>query len=96
MIRKPPAEWQRGESAPVRAIRTLGNAASRGTRVARRGGHFVRGLFCFFLATIWGFAALAGGLLGGSLPTFIGVGAMAALMAWGGRRALAKAREASV
>jgi energy-converting hydrogenase Eha subunit B len=95
MIRKPPAEWQRGESAPVRAIRTLVDAASCGTRVARRGGHLARGLFCFFFAIIWGFAALAGGLFAGSLPTFIGVGAMAALMAWGGRRAFAKARETS-
>jgi hypothetical protein len=95
MIRKPPADWQRGESGPVRAVRTLAGAASQGTRVARRGGHFVRGLFCFFFAIIWGFAALAGGLFAGSLPTFIGVGAMAALMAWGGRRAFAKARETS-
>jgi len=95
MIRKPPAEWQRGESAPVRAIHTLVGAASSGTHVARRGGHFARGLFCFFFAIIWGFAALAGGLFAGSLPTFIGVGAMAALMAWGGRRAFAKARETS-
>ena len=95
MIRKPPAEWQRGESAPVRMVGTVASAASHGTRVARRGGHFVRGLVCFFFAIIWGFAALAGGLLAGSLPTFIGVGAMAAFMAWGGRRAFAKARETS-
>jgi hypothetical protein len=95
MIRKPPAEWQRGESAPIRAIRTFAGAASDGARVARRGGHFVRGLFCSFFAIIWGFAALAGGLFAGNLPTFIGVGAMAALMAWGGRRAFAKARGAS-
>lgn len=93
MIRKPPADWQRAESAPVRTVRTVVDVATRGKRVARRGGHFARGLFCFFFAILWGFAALAGGLLAGSLPTFIGVGAMAALMAWGGRRAFAKARE---
>jgi hypothetical protein len=51
-------------------------------------------VFCFFLAGIWGFAALAAGL-GGSLPTFIGVGAMAALMGWAGKRALATARAVS-
>jgi len=95
MIRKPPAGWQRSESAPLQTVRVLADAASRGTRVARRGGYFVRGLVCFFFAAVWGFAALAGGLLAGSLPTLIGVGAMAALMAWGGRRAFAKARETS-
>jgi hypothetical protein len=95
MIRKPPADWQHGESAPVQTIRTVASAASHGTRVARRGVHFVRGLLCFFFAAIWGFAALAGGLVGGSLPTLIGVGAMAAFMAWAGRRAFAKAGEAS-
>jgi energy-converting hydrogenase Eha subunit B len=90
MIRKPPADWQGRESAPVR---TVAGAASRGTRVARRGGHFVCGLLCFFFAILWGFAALAGGLFAGSLPTLIGVGAMAAFMTWAGRRAFAKARE---
>ena len=95
MIRKPPADWQHGESAPVRTVRTVVSAASRGTRVARRGGHFVRGLLCFFFAILWGFAALSGGLLAGNLPTLIGVGAMAAFMAWAGRRAFAKARETS-
>lgn len=60
--------------------------------MARRGVHAVRGLLCFFFAILWGFAALAGGLLAGSLPTFIGVGAMAAFMFWAGRRAFAKAR----
>jgi hypothetical protein len=93
MIRKPPADRPREERAPVRTVRAVAHVASRGMRVARRGGHFVRGLICFFFAILWGFAALAGGLLGGSLPTFIGVGAMAALMAWGGRRAFAKAQD---
>ena len=95
MIRKPAAGWQREDSAPVRTVRTVASVASHGTRVARRGGHFVRGLVCFFFAIIWGFAALAGGLFAGSLPTFIGVGAMAAFMVWVGRRSFAKAREAS-
>jgi len=62
--------------------------------VARRSGHALRGLFCFFFAILWGFAALAGGLFG-SLPTLIGVGAMAAFMFWAGRRAFAKARAAA-
>ena len=55
----------------------------------------MRGLLCFFFAILWGFAALAGGLLAGNLPTLIGVGAMAAFMAWAGRRAFAKARATS-
>jgi hypothetical protein len=93
MIRKPPAGWQREEGAGVRTIRTVARSASSGGRVVRRGGHVVRGLLCFFFAILWGFAAFAGGLLGGSLPTFIGVGAMALFMAWCGRRAFAKARE---
>jgi hypothetical protein len=95
MIRKPPAEWQREESAPVQTVRALASAAKSGTSIARRGGHFVRGLVCFFFAILWGFAALAGGLFAGSLPTLIGAGAMAAFMVWAGRRAFAKAREAS-
>jgi hypothetical protein len=95
MIRKPPADWQRrDEGAAVRTVRTASTVVTGSARAARRGGHFVRGLFCFFFAILWGFAALAGGLAG-SLPTFIGVGAMAALMAWGGRRAFAKARQTS-
>jgi hypothetical protein len=93
MIRKPPAGWQREESAGVRTIRTVARSANSGGRAVRRGGHFVRGLFCFFFAILWGFAAFAGGLLAGSLPTLIGVGAMAAFMAWCGCRAFAKARE---
>jgi hypothetical protein len=48
-------------------------------------------LLCFFFAIIWGFAAIASGL-GGSLPSLIGIGAMAAFMVWAGRRSFAKAR----
>jgi hypothetical protein len=94
MIRKPPAGWQREEGAGVRTIRTVARTASSGGRGVRRGGHVLRGLLCFFFAILWGFAALASGL-SGNLPIFIGVGAMALLMAWWGRRAFAKAREAA-
>jgi hypothetical protein len=92
MIRKPPAGWQRDEGVGVRTIRTVARSANSGGRAVRRGGQVAWGLFCFFFAILWGFAALVGGLAG-SLPTFIGVGAMAAFMAWCGRRAFAKARE---
>ena len=94
MIRKPPADWQRGDSAAVRTARTAAELARGGATVARAGGNLARGLFCYFFALLWGFAAL-GGLLSGSIPTFIGVGAMAALMAWAGSRAFKKARAAS-
>jgi hypothetical protein len=60
--------------------------------VAQRGVHAVRGLVCYFFAALWGFAAIASGL-GGSLPSVIGIGAMAAFMVWAGNRAFAKARE---
>ena len=95
MIRKPPAEWRREEIGAVRTVRTAAEVAKGGARFARKRSHVARGLFCFFFAILWGYAALAGGLLGGSMPTLIGVGAMAALMFWAGRRAFAKAREAS-
>lgn len=91
MIRKPPASAPRRESPAVRTIQTAAGAFNGGVKVARAGGHVARGLFCFFFAALWGFAALAGGLVGGSFPTLIGVGAMAAFMAWAGRRAFAKA-----
>jgi hypothetical protein len=95
MIRKPPSGWQGEESAALKSVRSAAGAAHRGAHVARRGGHAARGLFCFFLAAIWGFAALAGGLIAGDIITFVCVGAMAALMAWAGRRAFAKARQLS-
>jgi hypothetical protein len=91
MIRKPPASAPSRESPAVRTIQTAAGAFNGGVKVVRTGGHVARGLFCFFFAALWGFAALAGGLFAGSLPTFIGVGAMAAFMAWAGRRAFAKA-----
>ena len=93
MIRKPPADWQGpDEGAAVRTVRTASAVAKGSVSVARRGGNAVRGLLCYFFAILWGFAAIASGL-GGSLPSFIGIGAMAAFMVWLGRRAFAKARE---
>ena len=92
MIRKPPADWQPlDEGAAVRTVRTAAAVAKGGVSVARRGGHALRGLFCYFFAALWGFAALASGLAMG-LPSFIGIGAMAAFMFWPGTRAFAKAR----
>jgi lipopolysaccharide export LptBFGC system permease protein LptF len=95
MIRKPPAAWQRlDEGAAVRTVRTASAVVKGSARVARRGGNAVRGLICYFFAILWGFAAIASGLAG-SLPSLIGIGTMAALMFWAGRRAFAKARETS-
>jgi hypothetical protein len=95
MIRKPTADWGRqDESAAVRTVRTATAVAKGGADVARRGGHAVRGLICYAFAALWGFAALMSGL-GGSLPSLIGIGAMAAGMVWAGRRAFAKARDTS-
>jgi hypothetical protein len=92
MIRKPPGDWQRrDEGATVRTVRTAAAVAAGSVTVARRGGHALRGLVCYFFAIIWGFAAIASGL-SGSLPSLIGIGAMAALMVWVGGRAFAKAR----
>jgi hypothetical protein len=92
MIRKPPADWQQlNEGVAVRTVRTAAVVAKGSATVARRGGYAARGLVCYFFAIIWGFAAIASGL-GGSLPSIIGIGAMAAFMFWAGRRAFAKAR----
>jgi hypothetical protein len=92
MIRKPPADWQQfNEGAAVRTVRTAATVAKGSANVAQRGVHAVRGLVCYFFAALWGFAAIASGL-GGSLPSFIGIGAMAAFMVWAGNRAFAKAR----
>ena len=95
MIRKPPANWQPlNEGAAVRTVRAASAVAKGSATVARRGGYAARGLFCYFFAIIWGFAAIASGL-GGSLPSLIGIGAMAAFMVWAGNRAFAKARAAA-
>jgi hypothetical protein len=95
MIRKPAAAWGRlAEGTGVRTVRTAAAFAKGSATVARRGGHAVRGLICYFFAALWGFAALMSGL-GGSLPSLIGIGAMAAFMFWAGNRAFAKARTAS-
>jgi hypothetical protein len=91
MIRKPPANWNRlDEGAAIRTVRSASAVAEGGVKVARRGGHAVRGLICYFFAALWGFAAIASGLALG-LPSLIGIGAMAAFMFWAGRRAFAKA-----
>ena len=96
MIRKPPVNWQRlDEGAAVRTVRTAAAVATSSAGVARRGGHALRGLLCYFFAILWGFAGIAGGLATGSLPSIIGIGAMSAFMFWAGRRAFAKARETS-
>jgi hypothetical protein len=96
MIRKPPGDWQRlDEGAAVRTVRTAAAVAKGSASVARRGGHAVRGLFCYFFGALWGFAGLASGLATGSLPSIIGIGALAAFMFWAGNRAFAKARAAS-
>ena len=95
MIRKPPADWQRlDEGAAVRTVRTVSKVAKGSANVARRGAHAARGLVCYFFAILWGFVAIASGL-GGSLPSVIGIGAMAVFMFWAGHRAFAKARAAS-
>lgn len=88
MIRKPVHPWGR-ESALVGHARA---AAAASATAARAGTYYIRGLICWGFALLWGFAALAGGLVAGSLPTLLGVGAMAALMAWSGTRMFAKAR----
>ena len=96
MIRKPPADWQQlNEGAAVRTVRAASAVAKGSATAARRGGHAARGLVCYFFAIIWGFAGIAGGLATGSLPSIIGIGAMAAFMFWAGRRAFAKARATS-
>ena len=92
MIRKPSADWAHRELAAVRTVQNAAGFAKGGVQIARSGAYFARGLFCWFFAILWGFAALAGGLFAGSLPTFLGVGAMAALMGWSGLRAFARAR----
>jgi hypothetical protein len=96
MIRKPPTDWQQlNEGAAVRNVRTAAAVAKGSIGVARRGGHALRGLLCYFFAILWGFAGIAGGLAAGSLPSIIGIGAMVAFMFWAGHRAFAKARATS-
>ena len=95
MIRKPRADWQPlDEGAAVRTVRTAAAVATGSARLARRGGYAARGLVCYVFAIIWGFAGIAGGLTG-SLPSLIGIGGLAALMFWVGRRSFAKARATS-
>ncbi|TGE02248.1 hypothetical protein [Methylobacterium nonmethylotrophicum] len=92
VIQKPPAHLLRPDPLARRAQELRATAAS-GAALARTGGHYLRGLVCWFFALIWGFAALAAGLFG-DLGTLIGVGAMAAGIGWMGRRSFARARDA--
>jgi hypothetical protein len=95
MIRKPPTDWQpRYEGTAVRTVRTAAAVAKGGASVARRGGHALRGLMCYFFAVLWGSVAIVSGLSMG-LPSFIGIGAMSAFAFWTGNRAFAKARATS-
>jgi len=95
MIRKPPADWRQSNGdAAVRTVQATAAIAKDAAGMARRGVYAVRGAICFFFAALWGFAAIASGL-SGSLPSLVGIGAMAALMIWLGRRSFAKARTAS-
>ena len=94
MIRKPSSDWRQfDDGAAVRTVQATAAFAKDAHGVALRGVHVVRGVICFFFAALWGFAALMSGL-SGSLPSLVGIGAMAALMVWLGRRAFAKARAA--
>jgi len=90
MIRKPPADWNRvEESATVRAVRAVSAATKGGARAAERGGQFAQGLICYFSAAAFVFVSIPAMA---SPPTFILVGAMAAVMVWLGTRAIRKAR----
>jgi hypothetical protein len=87
MIRKPSADWRRrDEGAAVRTIRTATTVATGTANMAYRGAAAAVGLGCFAIAIFWGSTALAG-----DLPNLIGLGAIAAGMAWVGRRLFAKA-----
>lgn len=91
MIQKPRGDWQQ-EPVGVSAARA---AWTGGTATVRSGGHVVRGVVCAGVALLWGFVAIAAGL-GGSLPTLIGVGAMALGMAWAAKRAFTRAGGATL
>ena len=88
MISKPSHEWRR-ESA---VVGTLRGVATGGTAAVKAAGFYARGIVLWSVALLWGWAALAGGLFSGSLPTLIGVGSMAVAMAWWGTRLFKKAR----
>ncbi|MGX7703782.1 hypothetical protein [Methylobacterium sp. Gmos1] len=93
MIRKPPAGFGRKSAGALR-LEDLQTAARHGSALAQAGRYYLAGLVCWGFALLWGFAALAAGATGSGLPTFVGVGGMAAAMAWNGRRLFAKARAA--
>lgn len=92
MIRKPPADWQPlNEDAAVRMVRNTTTFAKGAVGTARRSGHAVRGVVCYFFAIIWGYAAITVGLATGSPITIFGVGGLAAFMFWAGSRAFSRA-----
>lgn len=86
MIRKPQADWHRDEGAAVRTVRSAAAVATGSAKVARRGAAVALALVFFVIAIFWGYTAI-----GGDLLTMISFGAMAAGMAWVGRRLFAKA-----
>ena len=95
MIRKPPADWNRAdEGAAVRTVRTAAAVAKGSAEVARRGQQAVAGLVCFVFAAIWAPLAIVSGLAG-ELPSFVGIGALAASAVWFGCRAFVKAFKTS-
>jgi hypothetical protein len=86
MIRKP-TDWHRqDEGVAVRTVRTATAVATGSANVARRGAAVAVALLFFVIAIFWGHTAI-----GGDLPNMISFGAMAAGMAWVGRRLFAKA-----
>ncbi len=87
MIRKPAGDWQPREHAAVAAVRT---ATPLVASIARVTTHWLRGIFLWSLALLWGIVAMVS-LLYGQIPTAIGIGLLAAAVAWGGKRAFAGA-----
>lgn len=90
MIRKPPSALLE-EGGLVRTLDRARSVADRGRTAARAGSFYLRGLFCWGFALLWGFAALGAGLCG-DVGSFLGIGLMAAGVAWMGRRMFAKAQ----
>jgi hypothetical protein len=87
MIRKPTDWHPRHEGA---AVRTDDAAVVTGiARLARRGGQFAVGMVLYSVALFCGYVAYTTGP--GNLPTFIGIGAMAAITYGLGRWAFLRA-----
>ena len=88
MIRKPTAE---PHESPF--LTTTKAVAGAGLTAARAGGHVLRGAICWGFALLWGWAAVAAALAGDRV-TGVGVGVLAMIMGWAGKRAFAKAAAA--